>query len=161
MELRGIVLVLIFVSANLASGRLFYVYHLKSYAKRKAKSLGFDILKMDFSFEQMVYFLTLPSSLPAVKKAKPQDIKVEIDYGSFFFPKVAGIKVKLRNASEEKILAYLPIKDFRLPQLDQLLERREIDEAAYLKMATYKLIHSNTLQEISEEVYNHIKKDAI
>ncbi|MGF7047894.1 hypothetical protein J2T13_002400 [Paenibacillus sp. DS2015] len=63
----------------------------------------------------------------------------------------------IRTDTDNLILAYLPIKDFRLPKLDQILEKGKIDETDYLKASTYKLMHQTTLKEISDEVYKQMQ----
>lgn len=149
-------IIFIFIATILLTGRYFYFWELKSFTKKITRLLGLNILNLDFSFEQMVYFISLPSNLPIIKNAKKEDIEIEFDYASLFFPMLAGIKIVIKTDPEKRILAYLTIKDFRLPTLDQLQENGKIDEAAYLKISTYKLIHPSTLKEISDEVYKQL-----
>jgi hypothetical protein len=156
-EFSVIAVVFIFLATILLSSRFFYVMELKSYAKKLKQSLGVSVIELDYSFDQMVYFVSLPSNSPIIKNAKREDISIEYDYTSFFFPKLSGISIYIHNKREKEMLAYLSIKDFRLPKLDQMLEGGKLSEKEYLKVSMYKLIHENTMKEISEEVYKQIQ----
>lgn len=151
------VTILIFVATITFSSQFFYKLALKSYATRLADKLTIDILQLNFSYEQMVYFVSLPSNLPLIKDSKKTDLQIECEYSSVFFPKLTGIKVSIHRGSESLTLSYLPIKDFRLPKLDQLLEQGAISEIDYLRLSTWKLIHPKTLNEIINEVYKQIE----
>lgn len=158
----SIVLVLaifIFISIILLTSRFFYFTELKSMTQKLTRLHGFDIIGLDYSFEQIVYFVSLPSNLPTIKYAKLENIVIKHSYQSLFFPNLTGIKIVIHTEMENLTLAYLPIKDFRLPALDQLLERGKIDEVDYLKISTCKLIHPKTLKEISDEVYKQMQMD--
>ncbi|MCH1624583.1 hypothetical protein [Fredinandcohnia quinoae] len=150
-------LIFIFIAVLILSGRFFYFLELKSFTKRISKKLGLDILQLNFSFEQMTYFLALPSNLPFVKNVNKEDIVIELDYTSLLFPKLVGIKILIKSDMVNEIIAYLPIKHFRLSTLDRLLEQDKIDESDYLKISTYTLVHSTTLREIKDEVYKQLK----
>lgn len=149
--------IVVFSVLILISNRLFYYIEMKTVAVRITKSIGLNIVDLDYSFEQIVYFVSLPSNIPNIKNAKQENLVIKLDYRSLFFPRLVGIKIYIRTEQEDIIISYLPIKDFRLPALDQILEQGKINEADYLKISTYKLIHQRTLQEIAEEVYNQIR----
>ncbi|MNO23752.1 hypothetical protein D3C76_135590 [compost metagenome] len=147
----------IFIGFILLSSRYFCLVEMKAVAKRITKSLGLNILDLDYSFEQIVYFVSLPSNIPTLKNAKPENLVIKLDYRSLFFPRLLGIKIYIKTDEEDIIISYLPIKDFRLPMLDQILEQGKINEEDYLKISTYKLIHQTTLREIAEESYKQIR----
>ncbi|WP_438348553.1 hypothetical protein ACP8HI_23615 [Paenibacillus sp. FA6] len=149
--------IFIFISIILMSSRFFYFTELKSMTQKITRLHGFDIEELDYSFEQIVYFVSLPSNLPAIKHAQLENIVIKRSFESLFFPRLLGIKIVIHTDTENLTLAYLPIKDFRLPALDQLLEQGKIDEVDYLKISTCKLIHSQTLKEISDEVYKQMQ----
>jgi hypothetical protein len=150
-------IVVVFIATLLLSSKFFYILGLKSFTKRLAMRNDLNILELSYSFEQMVYFIPLPSNLPIIKNATKEDISIDCDYTSLLFPRLSGIKIYIQGETESLILAYLPIKDFRLPTLDQMLEQGKIDGHSYLKISTYKLIHPNTLKEISDEVFKQIQ----
>jgi hypothetical protein len=156
-EFNTLVIILIFLATILLSSRFFYKSALKSVATRLSDQLKLDIAQVNFSYEQMVYLVSFPSSLPIIKDAEREDLQMEYEYSSFFFPKLTGIKVSLHKGNEQLTLAYLPIKDFRLPKLDQLLEQGAISEKEYLMLSTWKLIHPKTLQEIVIEVFKQME----
>ncbi|WP_442597123.1 hypothetical protein [Neobacillus sp. D3-1R] len=155
-EFSIIISAIIFISVLLLSNRYFYFLELKAFTNRVSRTLGLDVLQLDYSFEQMVYFISLPSNIPVIKKAKQEDILIKCVYTSLFFPRLSGIKILIKSNEENRVVAYLPIKDFRLPTLDRIQEEGKINESSYLKISTYKLSHSTTLKEISEEVFKQI-----
>ncbi|MNO85493.1 hypothetical protein D3C76_768660 [compost metagenome] len=152
-----IVATLVFVGFLLLSSRFFCFVEMKSVAVRITKSLGLNIVELDYSFEQIVYFVSLPSNIPTLKNAKQEDLVIKLDYRSLFFPRLTGIKIFIKTEEEDIIISYLPTKDFRLPVLDQILEQGKINRDDYLKISTYKLIHQTTLNEIAEESYKQIR----
>ncbi|MNW36959.1 hypothetical protein D3C74_139830 [compost metagenome] len=152
-----IVATLVFVGFLLLSSRFFCFVEMKSVAVRITKSLGLNIVDLDYSFEQIVYFVSLPSNIPTLKNAKQEDLVIKLDYRSLFFPRLTGIKIFIKTEEEDIIISYLPTKDFRLPVLDQILEQGKINRDDYLKISTYKLIHQTTLNEIAEESYKQIR----
>ncbi|MEK4513366.1 hypothetical protein EJP82_08855 [Paenibacillus anaericanus] len=152
-----IVVVLIFASIIILSSRFFYSMELQAVTRRLTKSHGFQILKLDYSFEQIVYFVSLPTNIPTIRNAKQEDVVIKLDYRDLLFPRLLGIKIYIKTDMKHIILAYLPIKDFRLPALDQILEQGKIDGQDYLKISTYKLMHKTTLEQISDEVYKQIQ----
>lgn len=152
-----IIVVLIFLLIIFTSSRFFYSLELRSVTRRLTNSLGFDIQHLDYSFEQIVYFVSLPSNIPTIKNAKQEDLVIKLDYRSPLFPRLSGVKIHIKTDTENMVLAYLPIKDFRFPALDQILLQGKIDETDYLKISTYKLIHEITLREISCEVYKQMQ----
>jgi hypothetical protein len=156
-EFSIIFTVFIFVGFIFVTGPFFYRMELKSISKKVKKSLGVDILQLHCSLEQMVYFVSLPSNLPILQNAKREDLLLKCEYTSIFFPQLAGVEISIQNGKEKLLLAYLPIKNFRLPRLDRLLEEGKINETNYLKISTYKLIHPSTMKEIKEDVYKQLE----
>ncbi|RSK26241.1 hypothetical protein EJF36_04870 [Bacillus sp. HMF5848] len=151
------VFIFVYAFVMLLSSRYFYLLELRNHSRKKLRSLELNLEELDFSFEQMVYFVSLPSNLPIIKQAKQKDITIKIDYSSLVFPTVSGINIIIKTDTDNMTLAYLPIKDFRLPKLDQLLAKRKLNEKSYIKISTYKLIHKKTLQLIAEDVYNQLQ----
>lgn len=146
----------LFLVIILSTSRTFYLMDLKTFTKNRTKKLGLDVLDLAYSFDQMVYVVSLPSSNKELRNAREEDIIIDCEYTTYFFPRLLGIKVSMNLAQGKQMIAYLPIKDFRLPKLDQLQEQGILNESDYLKISTYKLIHESTLNEISEEVYRQL-----
>lgn len=151
-----VIMVVTFVTVILLSSRFFYMLEIKSFIRQLTARLGLDIMELEYSFEQIVYFTTLPSNLPVIKHAKREDVVIKLDFHTLFMPGLAGIKIGIRTEGEDMDLAYLPIKDFRFPILDQLLEQGQINESEYLKISTFKLTHLTTLDEIADEIYKQM-----
>ncbi len=151
------IIVLLFVLTIVVSGRYFYGLELRTKANKLTRSLGLKIAELDYSFEQIVYFASLPSNIPTIRNASRANLVIKLDYKSLFFPRLSGLKIYIKTDTERIILAYLPIKDFRLPSLDPLLEQGKIDESDYQKISICRLIHPATLKEISEEVFQQIQ----
>lgn len=149
--------IIMFVVTLLLTSRMFYFLELKYFCKRKMKQLALNMQELDVSYEQMVYFTPLPSNLPYLKSAKKEDLHISFDYTSLLIPQVTGIKVQIKDGSRKRLLAYLPIKNFRLPTLDKLQHIGKIDETTYLKLSTYKLSSPATLKHIVNEVHKNIQ----
>lgn len=147
----------IFLLTLLVSSRFFYLLEVKYSGKKIVNSLHINILELNYSFEQMVYFYTLPSNISIIKEATIENITIDFDYDSLLFSYLKGIKIHVQSDHEKILLAYLAAKDFRLPSLDLLLEEGKLDNASYLKVSIYKLIHQQTLDDITEEVYKQIQ----
>lgn len=151
----------VFMATILLTNRYFYFWELKSSTLKLARELNLNIFELNFSFEQMVYFISLPTNIPTIKNAKLNDIVIEFDYISPFFPKLSGIKISIQSITEKRTLAYLPTKLFRLPALSQLLQQGKISIEDYLKISSYKLIHPSTIEEIKKEVYLQLQQGRI
>jgi hypothetical protein len=149
--------VFIFAATIVLSGHLFYKMEMKAFTNKVLKNLSLQIVELDFSFEQMVYFISLPSNLPVIKTAKKDDLSLELEYSSLFFPRLTGVKIYIKTKGEYVIISYLAIKDFRLPKLDQLLETGKINQSDYLKISSSKLMHPSTLNQIKDEVYKQLQ----
>ncbi|HLO12472.1 MAG TPA: hypothetical protein VK190_09675 [Pseudoneobacillus sp.] len=149
--------VFIFITTIVLSSCLFYKVELKTLTNKVMKDLSLKIVELDFSFEQMVYFISLPSNLPVIKMAKKEDLSLELEYSSLFFPRLTGVKIYIQTNDEYVILSYLPIKDFRLPKLDQLLESGKINQTDYFNISSTKLMHPSTLNQIKDEVYKQLQ----
>lgn len=151
-----IIVSVLFLVIILGTSRYLYLLELKKFTRNREKKLGLDVLELAYSFDQMVYVVSLPSSNKLFWDAKEEDISIDCEYTSYFFPKLLGIKVSINIAQAKEMIAYLPTKDFRLPKLDQLQAQGILNEKDYMKISTYKLIHESTLKEISEEVYKQL-----
>ncbi|MEQ6378441.1 hypothetical protein RZN25_16640, partial [Bacillaceae bacterium S4-13-56] len=147
----------VYCSLLVFSSRYFYILDIKFFGKKIMKALQLNVLELNYSFEQMVYFYSLPSSIPVLKYADKNDISIGFDYDSLLFRHLKGIKIYVSHGNEKVVLAYLSANDFRLPSLDLLLEEGKLDEDSYLKISIFKLIHPNTLEEITDEVFKQVQ----
>ncbi|MFB1081753.1 hypothetical protein [Jeotgalibacillus sp. JSM ZJ347] len=149
--------IIVFTAVFLISTRPLYVRSLKIKADRVAKKMGLSLGELVYSYEQMVFFTALPSHLPQLKHAGKQDIKLKLDYHSMFFPRLKGVKVIVTKGSHPFVLAYLPIKDFRLPALDRLSSESHLNDKEYLMVSSYIASNPRTLSEIKDEVFNKMQ----
>ena len=157
IELALILAFLFFFLASALTSRPLYILSQIFYSKRVTAQYGFKVSDLHYSYDQMVYFISLPTTLPYIKDAFMEDLIIEQDYSSYFFPLLKGIKVSLKQNEEKLFIAYLPIGNFRLPHLDKLQQDGTIDEQTYLRISTSKLLHRNTLKEVREEVYKQLQ----
>ncbi|MGV2938919.1 hypothetical protein AB5I83_04960 [Mesobacillus sp. LC4] len=157
IELALILAALFFFLASALTSRPMYILSQKYYSKRVTNHYGFRVSDLHYSYDQMVYFISLPTTLPYIRDALKEDLIIEQDYSSYFFPLLKGIKISLKQNGEKLFLAYLPIGNFRLPHLDKLQQEGTIDEQTYLRISTTKLLHRDTLQEVREEVYKQLQ----
>lgn len=156
-EFVVILTIVTFMVIVVLSGRYFYLIEIKQSTKRIISKLNIDIFNLNYSFEQMVYFYSLPSNIPVLKDAKRTDIFIKYDYASLLFQQLNGIKVYVKTGSDKVLLAYLNTKDFRLPSLDVLMEEGKINESTYRKLSISMLIHKKTMDEITDEVYKQMQ----
>ncbi|MEH7443763.1 hypothetical protein V7201_15730 [Bacillus sp. JJ1122] len=157
IEMTFIMAVIVFLMTAGLTSRPFYDFSMKKYTKRVTSKFGFKVSDLHYSYDQMIYFISLPTTLPYVKAADKEDLIIEQDYSSFFYPVLKGIKISLKFNEQKLYLAYLPIGNFRLPHLDKLQQEGDIDEQIYLKISTSKLLHPKTLNEVREEVYKQLQ----
>jgi hypothetical protein len=157
IELTFIMGVLIFLMTAALTSRYLYSFSMKSYSRQITAHFGFKVSELHYSYDQMIYFISLPTTLPYVKSAVKEDLVIEQDYSSFFYPVLKGIRISLNDKGQKLYLAYLPIGNFRLPHLDKLQNDGQIDEQTYLKISISKLLHPKTLQEVREEVYKQLQ----
>ncbi|WP_423406865.1 hypothetical protein AABM38_13280 [Heyndrickxia sp. MSNUG] len=157
IEMTFIMAVIVFLMTAGLTSRPFYDFSMKKYTKRVTSKFGFKVSDLHYSYDQMIYFISLPTTLPYVKAADKDDLIIEQDYSSFFYPVLKGIKISLEFNEQKLYLAYLPIGNFRLPHLDKLQQEGYIDEQTYLKISTSKLLHPKTLTEVREEVYKQLQ----
>lgn len=149
--------IIAFTTVFLMTTRPLYLRSLKLKAERVAKRLGLSLNEFVYSYEQMVFFTALPSHLPQLKHADIADITLKLDYHSMFFPRLQGVKVIITKGSHPFDLAYLPIKDFRLPALDRLSSESHLTDKEYLVVSSYIASNPRTLLEIKEEVFNKMQ----
>ncbi|WP_226676330.1 hypothetical protein [Mesobacillus jeotgali] len=157
IELAFILATLVFFMVSALTSRPLYNLSQKHYSNRVTAHYGFKVSDLHYSYDQMIYFISMPTTLPYIKNALKEDLVIEQDYSSYFFPVLKGIKISLKQNSENMYLAYLPIGNFRLPHLDKLQHEGTIDEQTYLRISTSKLLDPGTLQEVREEVYKQLQ----
>lgn len=157
IELAFILATLFFFMASALTSRPLYNLSQKHYSNRVTAHYGFKVSELHYSYDQMIYFISMPTTLPYIKNALKEDLVIEQDYSSYFFPVLKGIKISLKQNGENMYLAYLPIGNFRLPHLDKLQQEGTIDEQTYLRISTSKLLDHSTLQEVREEVYKQLQ----
>jgi hypothetical protein len=156
-EITVIFLIIIFLTIIFLSGNFFYILEVKTATRKLMDSLNVNLLELNYSFEQMVFFHSLPSNIPTIKNASKENLSIEFSYNSPLFRKLQGIKIYVKRDGETILLAFLATSNFRLPRLDLLQNQGKINETDYLKIATYRLIHTQTLNEITNEVYKQMK----
>ncbi|MDZ5710871.1 hypothetical protein [Jeotgalibacillus haloalkalitolerans] len=149
--------IIAFTIVFLITTRPMYLRSLRVKADRTAKRLGLSLNELVYSYEQMVFFTALPSHLPQLKLAEKQDILLKLDYHSMFFPRLKGVKVIVTKGSHPFDLAYLPIKDFRLPALDRLSSESHLTDREYLTVSSYIASNLQTLYEIKDEVFHKMQ----
>ncbi|SIS39779.1 hypothetical protein [Salimicrobium flavidum] len=146
-----------FLLTVLLTGRYFYFQEIRSTARRNMKELEVELEKIDCSFEQLVYFITLPSHLPITENAAKEDIHLKYDVEQGMFPRLIGLKVYIENRKDTLMIAYLSMEQFRIPMLDRLYAREEMTKETYRKIASAKMMSSGTHKEIIDEVYHQLK----
>ncbi|TFE01664.1 hypothetical protein [Jeotgalibacillus salarius] len=149
--------IIVFTTTFLMTTRPLYLRSLKVKALKIAKQQGLSLEDLVYSYEQMVFFTALPSHLPQLRRAEEKDISLKLEYHSMFFPRLKGVKVIVIKGSNPFDLAYLPIKDFRLPVLDRLSSESNLTEKEYMTISSYIASHPRTLHEIKDEVFRKMQ----
>lgn len=151
--LFSIILVIVIVG----SAKYFYLLNIKKSTERYFKSTNLNLKDLHYSFEQIVFFYKLPSNIRTINQAKREHLSLKLDFSYSLFVELKGIYIEVEGNESSIILAYLPIKNFMLPYLDEKLQEGLIDESMCNKISIAKLLHKNTLVEIMDEVYNQIQ----
>lgn len=160
-EFSVMMMAVTFIGTILLSSRPCYLFILRHIAKREAAALRISLQDVSFSFDQMVYFIALPTTIPEVRDARKDELIIEPYYESHFFPDVNGIQVSVKSGQEVIPITYLPIDDFSLPILDRYLETRTIDERTNRIIRAHVIVHERTLQAIRDEVHHHLHEDRV
>lgn len=148
---------MLFIGTTILFSQYFYVRTIKADATKIAKSLHFDIVDLPYTFDQLIYFIALPPYLPGVELVQLNDLYVKRHFSSTFFPRLNGLIIYLNTDGEEKMIAHLVVKKFRIPYLDRLKLHGHLDEDKYAKIIATKLMHPTTEQELLEEVLKQLR----
>lgn len=156
-ELVFICSIVLFIATIVVTNRYFFRLSMNMTARRFEKKFGYALDSINFSYEQMVYLVKLPSNSPVFKEAKKEDIGIDYDYASFMYPIIKGVSIYLHRKNEKITLAYLPIEKYRSPLLDKLLKEGSIDQQIYRKISTCKIFQPKITKLIIEEVYRKLQ----
>lgn len=148
---------IILVIVTVGTAKYFYLLNIKKSTERYFKRNNLNLKDLHYSFEQIVFFYKLPSNIRTIKQAKREHLSLKLDFSYSLFVELKGIYIEVEGNESSIILAYLPIKNFMLPYLDEKLQEGLIDESMCNKISIAKLLHKNTLVEIMDEVYNQIQ----
>lgn len=156
-EFIQFVSVTLFLVISIFGSRCFYYLYLMYFSNGMMKKYNFKLKDLKYSFEEITYFVTLPSNNPLIASASRRDLYAEKEFISLLFPSIKGLKIIVRNqVGEEQFIAYLARENFRLPLLDKLIFQGKIDQATYDRINSYKLMHPSTVREILNEVHNQL-----
>lgn len=158
-EFSVMIMTVAFIGSILLTSQPCYRFVTGNLARRHATALGVSLKDVSFSFDQMVYFIALPTTIPEVRDAAKAELVVEPYYESYFFPEVNGVQVSVKSGSAVTPIAYLPIDDFSLPVLDRHLEAGKINERVNRTIREHMIVHDRTLEAIRDEVYDHLHED--
>ncbi len=152
------ILVVIFTALIIIfTSRYFYLLQVKIITRKTLKKYHVTLSELHYSFEQIVFFHTLPSQIKAINQAKKSQFKLRFDYEGFIFVKLTGIYIEIESDEEPIIIAYLPLKNFMLPFLDEKINEGDIDHPLSKKISLAKALHPDTLNEMINEVYNQVQ----
>lgn len=160
-EFSVMIMTIVFVGTLLFTSRPCYRLMLRRISKREATRLNVSLQDVSFSFDQMVYFIALPTTIPTARDASIDELVIEPYFESYFFPEVNGIHVSVQAGQDNIPIAYLPLSDFSIPILDRYLETGVIDERTNHVIRAHMILHERTAQAIREEVYQQLHEDRI
>lgn len=153
---EAVSLLAIFV-VSLFCSKYGYKFHLLLRTKFKLKRAGYRLEDVKFSFDRMVYTISLPTSQPDIMRADKESFRIVEEFDSWIYPRLKGVRILLRpGLGNAQLISYMPMEEFRQPLLDQLLLEGEITEGAYRRISACKLMLPSTKAEIIDEVYKQI-----
>lgn len=137
--------------------RYFYFFSLRLYGWLWLKRHDYAVTDFQFSFEEVHYTVALSGKDPTVALARSADLLTKPTYLFVVFPRLVGLQMLLRDASNHRILvAYLPVGVFNSPLLDQLLATHCITEDVQERLRCFFLLHPLNIRAIRTEVYNRM-----
>lgn len=95
----------------------------------KVKTLFLDkeyFEKLEFSFEEPVFLISLPTNDYKLYTSLPKDFRILYDFKNFLFPELVGIKVFYKNKSEKKMVFYIKYDDLSIKNKVDNLEKYKI-----------------------------------
>lgn len=105
------------------SNRYLYILSIK------IKTLFLDkeyFEKLEFSFEEPVFLISLPTNDYKLYTSLPKDFKILYDFRNFLFPQLVGIKVFYKNKNEKKMVFYIKYDDLSIKNKAENLEKYKI-----------------------------------
>ena len=156
-ELLFIKSAVIFVTTLVLTGRFFYKISVRVKAKHSQNILGFNLNDLNFSYEQICYFITKNNQYRIFVNIKPEDLFLDFAYSSTLLPTLNGVKICFINDSSKQVLAYLSTDKFRSPLLDKYLQEGKLTQQAYLNLSSHKMLQKETHQLIVNHTYNQLQ----
>lgn len=156
-ELLFIESTVIFALVLILTGRFFYKLAVGLKAKYYQRKLKFCLDNLNFSYEQISYFVTKNSNFRFVGDINTDHFFLDFHYSSVLFPELRGIKICINNDNEKKVLAYLAVEKFRCPKLDKYLQEDKISQIAYQNISCYKLLQKDTQKKVINHAYNQFQ----
>lgn len=141
------------------SSRAIYIFTVNLYAKRFLRRFELTVEELLYSYEEITYFVNIPSNNPHTLNARKEDLFLSMMYTSPFFPKLKGVNVYQRMGPHQKtLIAYLPVERYCIPLLRIFLFRGQMSKEAYRRIVACKLHQKQTESEIIEEVYTQMRR---
>lgn len=147
----------IFILTLLLTGRFFYKISVSCKAKHSQNRLNFNVNDLNFSYEQISYFVTKNNHYHFLVNVKPEDLFLDFVYSSTFFLKLKGTKICIKNNDKKQVLAFLSTDNFRSPLLDKFLQEGRLSQANYTNVSVYKLLQEEIQQKIINHAYNQLQ----
>lgn len=139
--------------------RSFFQYLIIWKSEKKLTKLKISIIDVNFSFEELTYFVSLPNRNPEIFNVDIKKIQAKPVYRSFLFPIHEGLMITVNKSEEDTNIAYMAWENFRIPLLERLKHEQKINEKEYIEMRSYVLIHKQTRAAFINEAYRQIRRD--
>ncbi|ACL70878.1 hypothetical protein [Halothermothrix orenii] len=148
----------IFLAIVIGASKYFYFTYLKRFTTKILHKYNYTLDDLKYSFEEIIYFVTLPTNNPLIINSSLDDLYIEKEFISHVYPTINGLKIILKTPdSRDMLVAYLARDKFRIPLLEKMVYVGKIDSQTYTRMTAYKLVHPHTINEIKEEVHRQLK----
>lgn len=141
------------------SSKWMYRMTVSLFAKRLLRRYDLTIQGLLYSYEEITYFVNIPTNNPDILHARKEDLFLTMEYTSILFPKIKGVHVYQKTGPNQKMLiAYLPVARYCIPLLRIFILRGQMKKEEYDRIVACKLHQKQTAQEILEEVYSQMRR---
>ncbi|WP_146035904.1 hypothetical protein [Salipaludibacillus keqinensis] len=159
MVILGVLSTFLAFLCTILCSKAFYELLIKWRSERKLTKLKKQIDDIHYSFEELIYFVSLPNQNPDICNVNIDKFHAKPVYRSFIFPVNEGLMVSVNHHKENINIAFMALDSFRIPFLEKLHHQYKLNEKEYEDMRSYVLIHPRTRKSFIEEVYRQIRRD--
>ena len=150
--------VLLFLVLSLLFSRQLWQRYLHHFSRRCLQQLGYTYGELKYSFEEIIYMVSLPTPNPVLQQATVNNIHIEVEHGSLLYPTARALRVVFTDRhGVRQLLAYLSFDRFHVPILDEANALKKIKDSDLTKVSIFLFHHPKIHREIIEEVLRKLR----